>query len=192
MQVQCGTQTRLLRSDILDKDMFDAATNTPQHTSWTMQLLERLDRAVGPGVMEKPAFSVPQGEESPLKVSDSETLDDLSSGKFDTLFQGGQFRLSNLYRAALNPPAPSVRLLSSTPTPPEVFVPPEYPSLAKLNHVEGIVSFVAEIDTNGAVTNLSLETEHPLLCSGVKRQRVAGDFHYVPSATRFRERWSLP
>src|SRR5271170_2518782 len=39
LQVQCGTQARIIRSDILDKDMFDPAPNTPEHTSWTMQLL---------------------------------------------------------------------------------------------------------------------------------------------------------
>jgi len=36
MQVQCQSQTRILRSDILDKDMFAANPDTPKHTSWTM------------------------------------------------------------------------------------------------------------------------------------------------------------
>jgi len=57
MRVPCGATTRLIRSDILDRDLFAATPDTPEHTSWTMQLLARLDQVLGPGVMEKPAFS---------------------------------------------------------------------------------------------------------------------------------------
>ena len=39
MQLPCGNQTRLIRSDILDRDMFDVRTKTPQYTSWTMRLV---------------------------------------------------------------------------------------------------------------------------------------------------------
>src|SRR5882762_9345741 len=52
MQVECGTQTRLIRSDILDRDMFDPTTKTPEHTSWTIALLQRMDSAVGPGAID--------------------------------------------------------------------------------------------------------------------------------------------
>lgn len=56
MQVNCGGTTRVIRSDILDRDMFDAAANTPTNTAWTMQLLDNLNQALGPGVMEKSMF----------------------------------------------------------------------------------------------------------------------------------------
>src|SRR5215470_19485218 len=39
MQVECGGQKRIIRADILDRDMFDAHPGTPERTSWTMELL---------------------------------------------------------------------------------------------------------------------------------------------------------
>ncbi len=177
MQVQCGTQTRLIRSDILDRDMFDAAAKTPEHTSWTMRLLKRLDQAVGPGVMDKPIFPTPEREELSAKDSDSVTLRDLSEGKYDALFQGAPNKPSDLYRAAKNhPPPPRVRLLSSVPLTPEVFVQPEYPLLARMARVEGAVSFKIEIDTNGGATNLTFESGHPILREAVKKAVSAWRF----------------
>jgi hypothetical protein len=41
-QVQCGAKVRIIRADILDKDMFDPKVNTPEYTAWTMQLLGRI------------------------------------------------------------------------------------------------------------------------------------------------------
>lgn len=90
MRVQCGTQTRLIRSDILDRDWFDSAAKTPEHTSSTMRLLSRLDDAVGPGVMDKPMFEIPDDEKRSTKGSDSETLLDLGAGKYDELFKGAR------------------------------------------------------------------------------------------------------
>jgi hypothetical protein len=58
MQVQCRARTRIIRSHILDKDIYDPAAKTPPQTSWTMQPLDRLDQVVGPGVMNKPVFPV--------------------------------------------------------------------------------------------------------------------------------------
>ena len=105
MRVQCGAKTHIIRSDILDKDMFDPAPNTPEHTSWTMQLLARLDNAVGPGVMERPIFPISEKEEPSATNSNSEALADVSSGKFDMLFQGAPDKPSELYHAAqIRPP----------------------------------------------------------------------------------------
>jgi len=101
MQVQCGAETRLLRSSILDRDRFDPAPNTPQNTSWSMKLLEQLDRAVGPGAMDKPIFPILAEAEKPSEISDSETLRDLAAGKYDALFRSSDFRLSDLYREAI-------------------------------------------------------------------------------------------
>lgn len=170
MRVQCGNQIRLIRSDILDRDMFDPAANTPEHTSWTMRLLQRLDQAVGPGVMDKPMIPIPEREEQPAIDSESVTLRDLREGKYDRLFQGAPHKTTDLYVAAqTRPPSPSVRLLSSVPLAPEVFVQPEYPPLARMARVEGVVSFNIEIDTNGDTTNLGFESGHPLLREAVKK-----------------------
>ena len=35
MQAQCANHNRIIRANVLDRDMFDPAPNTPQHTSWT-------------------------------------------------------------------------------------------------------------------------------------------------------------
>ncbi len=66
MQVQCQDQTRILRSDILDKDMFAVNPDTPKHTSWTMHLLTRLDRELGPGLWTSPRFLCPTSQK-PLR-----------------------------------------------------------------------------------------------------------------------------
>lgn len=47
MEVSCAGQSRRIRIDILNRDMFDPQAGTPEHTSWTMALLGRLDRALG-------------------------------------------------------------------------------------------------------------------------------------------------
>ena len=88
MEVQCGSQTRIIRSDILDRDLFDPAANTPKHTEWTMQLLQLLDNAVGPSVMEKPVFPIPGAAEAPVKITDPSVLRDVGAGKYDALFPG--------------------------------------------------------------------------------------------------------
>ena len=48
MQVRCGDRTRLIRSEILDRDMFDRAAHTPENTSWTMGLLDVNQQSCGP------------------------------------------------------------------------------------------------------------------------------------------------
>jgi hypothetical protein len=163
MRVQCGTQTRFIRSDILDRDMFDPAAKTPEHTSSTMRLLKRLDDAVGPGVMDKPMFEITDEGKPSAKDLDSGTLQDLGAGKYDELFKGAPDKPSELYQAAETlPPAPSVRLLNSIPFSPEVFVQPNYPVLARMANIEGVVSFQAEIDSNGVATNLTFGSGNPL------------------------------
>ncbi len=184
MQAQCGGQTRLIRSDVLDRDMFDRAPNTPPRTSWTMQLLDRLDRAVGPGVMEKPIFPIPGKEEPSAKNSDSETLRDLGAGKYDALFQGAPDKPSDLYRASRKdpPPPPSARLVSSLPIPPEVFVLPKYPPIARMAHIEGAVSFKTEVDADGTATNVTFESGHPMLRPSVKE--AVGSWRFPRASTK--------
>jgi len=163
MRVQCGSQTRLIRSDILDRDMFDPVPRTPEHTSSTMRLLNRLDDALGPGVMDKPMFAFPNDEKSPTDA-DSETLRGVGAGEYDELFKGAPDKPSELYRAAqIRPPAPTVRLLNSGPFSPETFIQPKYPALARMASIEGVVSFKADIDSSGAVANIMFDGGNPLL-----------------------------
>jgi hypothetical protein len=97
-----------------------------------MQLLGRLDDAVGPGTMDRPIFLLPEKGEQPENVMDSPTLRDVSAGKYDALFQGAPDKPSDLYRAAQDHPfSPVVRLLySSVPLGEGTFIPPTYPPIA--------------------------------------------------------------
>jgi TonB family protein len=177
MEVQCGTQSRIVRADILDRDMFDPAPNTPEHTSWTMRLLARLDDAVGPGVMDKPIFPVSEKEGLTTARADSETLQELSSGRYDLLFQGATDKASEVYHGAQNrPPLPTVKLLSSSPFQPEVFVAPGYPPLARLARVEGLVVVKVDVNESGGTGNLIVESGHPLLQPAVKGSAINWKF----------------
>jgi Gram-negative bacterial TonB protein C-terminal len=164
MSVQCGAQTRIIRSDILDKDMFDAIPNTPRLTSWTMQLLKRLDQAAGPGAMDRPMFSSPHDEQQSEWNPDSDLLQDIGSGKYDELFKGAPDKPSELYRAAqVLPPQPTIRLVSSEPVTPATFLAPGYPPLARAAHIEGEVEFTIEVDPDGNPRDFAVQKGNPLL-----------------------------
>jgi TonB family protein len=166
LRFQCGTKTRVIRSNILDRDWFDPSAKTPRRTLWTANLLDRLEQAVGPGVMDKPTFPVSTDKlKSPpdLVLSTSENL---LAGKYDALFSGTE-KPSDLYRAATdtttNNFSPTVKLKSSVPLSPDVFVAPEYPALARLARVQGNVSLQIELDEDGTPTNPVVISGHPML-----------------------------
>jgi hypothetical protein len=169
MRVPCGGQSRLIRSDILDRDMFAAAPNTPEHTSWTMQLLNRLDQALGPGVMEKPAFSIPGEDQTTETKLDPEARRDLESGAYDELFPKAKEKLSSIYSAAqVRLPPPSVQLVSSSPFTPQDPAIPQYPPLAKAARIQGLVSFTIFLDANGSPAAPVFAQGHPLLLEAVR------------------------
>lgn len=173
MQVPCGAGSRLIRSDILDRDLFDPAAKTPEHTSWTMELLARLDRALGPGVMERPAFSLPGEDKVTQTKLDPETRQGLESGAYDALFPKAEDRVSDMYRATLGYiPLPSVQLLGSSPFGPQDAALPQYPPLARATRTEGTVSFTLVPNADGSSTSLTFTKGHPLLLEAV-RQTVA-------------------
>jgi outer membrane biosynthesis protein TonB len=120
-------------------------------------------------VMAKPMFPVSEEDQSSPRDADSPVLENLSSGKYDELFEGAPDKPSGLYHSAqIHAPTPSIRLLSSTPVEPRVFAEPKYPPIAKLAHIEGSVSFNVLVDSAGSVMNLSFESGSPLLQSAVK------------------------
>src|SRR5262249_47295897 len=89
LQVRCGGATRLIRSDIFERDMFDPTTKTPEHTSRTMRLLVKLDQALGPGVMEKPMFLTPDPPNRPQNnspIAENGMMQDIAQGSYDSLF----------------------------------------------------------------------------------------------------------
>ncbi len=172
MQVQCGDQTRLIRSDILDRDIYAATPHTPQHTSATMKLLAQLDRAFGNRVVDKPVFSLPDKSESarqPDEEPESPTLREVSEGKYDALFPGTSIKASQVYRTARGLPAHAeVELLGRLPIRPTVFALPEYPRLALMARAWGTVTFKFEIDSDGIPTHLMIESGPGLLMEAVR------------------------
>lgn len=170
MQVQCGSRTRIVRSGILDKDMFDSKPATPKYTSWTMHLLERLDKAVGgPRPMSEPLFPLLSAETSTSRPPNNvPALRDVRAGKYDALFQGAPDKPSDLYRAAQIPPAiPTVKLSSVTPFEPNNPLLPDYPPIAKAARVEGTVSFHALVAASGGLGDVTFDGGSPLLRGAV-------------------------
>jgi hypothetical protein len=171
MSVQCGTQTRLIRMNILDRDMFDRAPRTPEHTSWTMALLARLDQALGPGVLERPIFSL-EGSQPERSEARSASLDDLRRGAFDVLFKDAPDKPSEIYLKAQNalPPPPTVTLARISPVRPLSESLPKYPPLARAARVSGVVSFTLDVTSGGAVDKFQVISGHPLLRNAVEAE----------------------
>ena len=169
LRVQCGKQVRLIPSHIFEDYWFNPAAKPPKTTFSLLQLLKRIDDAIGRGVMDKPMFDFGGDQSSPAKLPDSAALRELSAGEFDELFKGGGDKPSDLYSSAQKiPPAPSVRLVSTVPYEPESSVLPNYPPIARAASVEGQVAFTAGIDSNGTPTNVVFESGNPLLQSAVR------------------------
>jgi TonB family protein len=161
--VSCKSGDRRIRMDILDKDLFDRSANTPENTSWTNAVLSQVDGSLGPGVMDKPAFSLAASNPNPQKPSDSAMLENLKDGKYDGLFDSDK-KLSELYRESLEPSRlPSVEILGMTPAVPLSAEPPAYPPIARAAHVEGEVSISFDVSPVGKVEQLSFESGPELL-----------------------------
>lgn len=175
MEVDCAGKARIIRADILDRDMFDSATRTPENT-WTMQLLSRLDSAVGTTPMDKPLFPVSYENGSRQMLPDT-VRQRLVSGGYDQLFDGAPDKPSGLYKASqVTPPKAEVRLLTVVPAEPQNVVFPTYPPIAKLARIEGIVVITGQITSSGAVTHLAVESGHPMLREAAKQ--AVGRWHF--------------
>jgi TonB family protein len=172
LQVKCGTQIRTLRTGVGDKDWFDKKPDTPESTSWTMQLLGNLDKVAGPTVMEKPIFTVDNTvADSPLP-SDLLTLQNLSSGKYDQLFPGTTLKASEIYNASLlKPPPPTVQLTDCSPAKPTTFTLPAYPKLPQIANHEGWARIHLIVDLQGNVSGFSVY-EGSKLFEGAVRDAV--------------------
>ncbi len=179
MAASCGKQLRLIRMDILDRDMFDSAPKTPANTSWTMGLLSRLDELLGHTVMDRPAFALTEPPQPPAAEPASENLDQLKAGAFDALFPRGSHKPSALYVLVQNPPPrPSVELVLISPMRPLSHPTPAYPPLARAAHVAGEVTFEAEVSADGSVSHIKIVSGHPLLQKTVESE--VGKWKFPP------------
>jgi TonB family protein len=167
LQVNCGGKDRQLRMDILDKDLFDSRPQTPENTSWTMSLLGELDKALGPGAMDKPMFSLGSTEQS--RVPDTELVRAIRNGQFDELFDKDH-TVSNVVLEADKPPPPppSVEIESVTPFAPISPKLPIYPRIAKAARVEGLVTITFDVSADGKVENIVLVNGPKMVELGVK------------------------
>jgi hypothetical protein len=176
MQLQCNGQTRVIRSQVLDRDMFDAKVQTPPSTLWTMQLLASLDKAFGSSVMDKPAFEVSPSSPAPQ----SPTLQDVDLGKYDSLFQGAPEKPSDLYKASqLATPKPDIDIRINTPIPTGAWIErtaPVFPPLARVARVEGKVILKFRVGPNGNTSNLIVESGHPLLLAASEKAVASWKF----------------
>jgi hypothetical protein len=165
MQVQCGGQSRRVRMDILDRDMFDPHPVTPEHTSWTLTLLGRLDRTLGATIMDRPTFNLAEPRsQPPTEPQFAALLGDLEKGKLDALFDRGSHAPSELFRQARNPPpGPSVELANSSPFRPTVYELPKYPPLARIAHISGQVTFKLSVKSDGHSSAPSSLVGNPIL-----------------------------
>jgi hypothetical protein len=144
MQLECRGKLRSIRMDILDRDMFDARPNTPKSTSWSMELMGRLDKTLGGNVLDKPIFAVADPPKATPTASNLDILTDVSNGKYDTLFESRLDKPSVLLKASQKAvPTPSIVLLSSTPFPPIDPALPNYPPIARAAKVNGTVVVVS-------------------------------------------------
>ena len=176
MELECAGRPRLIKSDILDKDMFDPAPKTPEYTSWTMGLLGRLGDGFGPGMWDKPIFQTGTPEQRAATKPDAALTADFRSGKYDVLFDGSSEKLSELYRSAEDSPpyvGPTVRLVSSLPTQPEEPTMPKYPPIARAAHVQGEVKVTLVVDLQGRAKDVVFAEGAPML-RGTTIEAVSG------------------
>ncbi|MGE5113808.1 MAG: energy transducer TonB [Acidobacteriaceae bacterium] len=164
IQLQCGSQVRTIRADILDRDLFDSNAATPQHTSWTMRLLGRLDTATGPNAMDKPAFSPSESEPSAPPDFSRDSVQHLTKGDFDALFTDAPDRPSAIFQQSqLKLAQPTANFTSIEPVKPEISVNPKYPPLAKAARISGAVEFKAKTRPDGTLGFIEIVSGHPTL-----------------------------
>ncbi|HLJ42545.1 MAG TPA: energy transducer TonB [Candidatus Acidoferrales bacterium] len=155
MRAECGGHARVIRSDILDRDIKYVPPSWAPNRTWTGQLLLELAAAV-PRAENKTVPIVPDRTENSEPAIDSPELHALKAGKYDALFPNAPGKPSELYRAGEKPlPRPTVRLVSSDPVAPEIVILPVYPRLARLTGEQGLVSFRFDVDAAGKATNLT-------------------------------------
>jgi len=154
MEASCGNTLRQLRMDVLDRDMFDSAPHTPENTSWTMGVLGELDKALGPGPMDKPMFAV--ADSVTLATPGTDLVREIRAGQYDALFGKEQAVSQIVLESEMSPPLPPSVAIESVMPPPVSPKIPNYPPIAKAAHVEGLVNVTFDIGIDGKVQNISV------------------------------------
>jgi protein TonB len=184
MQVACGNTNRLIRYEVLDRDVFEEHPNTPEHTSKTFELLSRINSTLGNDVMDRPIFSTEE-QSSQRPPQSSLDMTDLANGKFDSLFMGAADKPSLLYAEAQRPSHPAnVSISKSMPVAPKnPTLLPTYPPIAKAAHVEGDLVLELDVAADGNVNSVSALSGPLMLQKGT----VEAARQWV-----FRPQWDFP
>ena len=164
MQARCADGVRVIRAEILDRDIFGDQSKTPQYTSWSRTLFDKLDKATGESPWDKPVFPLADAPSTVPATSQSEALRAIAEGKFDTIFGNTSDRPSELYRSAQSiPRKPFIELTTIEPVRPATYVDPVYPPIAKAARVEGTVDFHLVIGANGSPESVTIDSGPKML-----------------------------
>lgn len=181
-RVTCGSQIRTLRTGIGDKDWFDEKPDTPVNTSWTTQVLGKLDNIAGPTAMDKPVFDLNAAASDPPLVKNPVIAQKLAAGDYDDLFPGSTQKASAIYKASLvKAPEPTVSLTDSSPVKPTVFTLPPYPRLPLLAAHQGWARLHLMVAADGTVSTTTVY-EGSKLFEGVVKDAVIG-WKFPPDAS---------
>jgi hypothetical protein len=168
IQVKCAAGMRIIRADILDRDIFDDHLNTPQYTAWSRMLFEKLDKATGDHPWDKPIFPVSESLPLAIPAEQSRAMQAIASGEFDQIFSDAPDRPSVLYHMAQNVPRqPSIELTRTSPVHPATYVDPIYPPIAKAARVHGTVEFHLTVGADGMATGVVIDGGPKMLWQAV-------------------------
>jgi protein TonB len=113
--------------------------------------------------MEKPMFSLADPQKAPAPTQ-SAGIADVGTGKYDGLFQGESDKPSKLVRLANTPiPEPDIQITIDDPVKAEKLVTPVYPPIARLAHIDGIVSVEFIVKKDGGASSITIQSGPPLL-----------------------------
>jgi len=158
MQASCNGQDRHLAMDILDRDIYDSRTPTPENTSWSMRVLSELSDSLGPGSEAKPIFQLSPATRQP--IPNTPLVGAIRNGRYDDLF-GKNVAVSKIAYEAEQPPPPppSVTIESVAPVHPTDSQAPKYPPIAFAARVEGLVEATFNVTGDGKVQDVTFLNE---------------------------------
>jgi len=170
MQVACSGETRSIRMDILDRDMFDPHAGTPKNTSWTMGLMARLDNALGSdNIMDKPIFQTTAPPTTSSAANSSRLVTGIEAGDFDSLFPPQSDKVSAIVqKTKIKPTQPAVSVVGDLALAPSNVTMPNYPPIARVAHVEGVVKATFMVSSEGVASDVRTVDGPPMLRLGVE------------------------
>jgi hypothetical protein len=187
VQLQCGPKARVLTADVLDRDLYAAHPDTPQVTSWSMQVLTKLDAVLGPGAADKPIFDLSESTPGAPPGSQLDFVGQLQQGQFDGLFPSAADLPSKIYSDSKKPQTDTaIKVVFIEPGEPDTYVAARYPPIAKAARVEGDVSFHARTGGNCGLEDVTVSAGPKMLHGAVIDSVQQWKFCKLPIGTEVR------